>query len=249
MFRNHVRTLLVGSLVALMAFTLGCRRLSNDALPDEATFFLESPQDEVDGTQSQAVCASDTAAYDELLERIQTYNEAIAARVALLKAVSRATRRELARDGEAEYTAERNGFTITLHAVEDEEANVTYDVSITDPDGNVVRVLEGTSNGPRSEGTWQIFNAQSEVVVEVDWTNVDGVLTVNRTATGAFGTRDSTYIRNEDTVSLVFVGPEHEASAQWDRETKDGSIIVDGVETCWDASDDLQDFCTVDCGG
>src|SRR5688572_27680637 len=153
------RTLLIGSLVAALAVTLGCRRgASNDALPDAATFFLESPQDESDGS-SQAVCASDTAAYDDLLERIQTYNEAIAARVALLKAVARATRRELQRDGEAEYTAERNGFTITVHAVEDGQANVTYDVSVTDPDGNVVRVLEGTSNGPRSEGTWQIFNA------------------------------------------------------------------------------------------
>jgi hypothetical protein len=229
--------LLVGCVVLA-----GCRRgQQNPRLPDEATFYLESPQEE---GNAQPLCASDTAAYDELLTRIQTYNEQLQNRIELIKAILSVGARQLERDGEAEYSTERNGFVITLNAVEDEAANVTYALTVTTPEGETVRVLEGSANAARSAGTWNVLNAQGEVVVEVEWTNEDDTLIVNRTA----GERSSVYVRNADVVTLDFTGPNHTANAQWDRQTKDGSIIIDGNETCWDASDDLLDFCTVDCG-
>lgn len=241
-----MRLIVIALLAASIAFT-GCRRgQQNPGLPDEDTFFLPSPQEE--GGTAQALCASDTAAYDALLERIQTYNEALQERIALIRLVVRATARELERDGEVERTVERDGFTLTLNAVEDEEGAVLYTLTLTNPEATTLRVLEGSADAARESGAWTVFNAADTAVVQVDWTNIDGTLTVDRTATGPFGTRESHYVRTATEVTLDFTGPQHTASAQWDRATKDGSITVDGAaEVCWDASDDLTDFCSVPC--
>lgn len=234
------------ALVVVAAATVGCRRgQANDALPDEDTFYLPEPKEE--GGNTQALCASDSAAYDALLERIATYNEALQARIELLRAVVKATARELERDGEAEYTVERNGVTLVLSAVEAEDGSVSYVATTTGPEGDTLRLLEGSANADRSAGSWTVLRAANERAVVVSWTNVDEVLTVTRTATGGFGERASLYVRTPAAVDVTFSGPNHDGEAQWDRETKDGSIVVDGSELCWDASDDLTDFCSIPC--
>ncbi len=237
------------ALATLATATTACGRRGDPGanIPDEETFYMSLPEDEGDAgsTQTQAECV-DTGAYDALKERILVYNAAIQARIALIKLMIRAADR--AGGGQlVDRTASRNGFTAELVAEDDGAGSVGYTVTLTDPDGNTTTLLDGTSASDLTSGSWDFQGLTQNRAVHVDWTHVDGTLTVDRTATGDFGTRTSHYVRTDTDADVTFSGPNHDATAHWNRDTKDGSIIVDGNETCWDAADDLSDFCNVPC--
>ncbi|HEY4224171.1 MAG TPA: hypothetical protein VGO62_22605, partial [Myxococcota bacterium] len=128
---------------------------------------------------------------------------------------------------------------------DDGNDTVNYTVTLTDPNGTSTTLLDGTADSALSTGSWDFHGLTENRTVHVAWTNVDGTLTVDRTATGDFGTRTSHYVRTADAVDLTFSGPDHDASAHWDRTTRSGDITVDGDETCWEGTDDS--FCTVAC--
>jgi hypothetical protein len=242
--------MVVAMAAATAAATSACGRggAGEGSVPDAETFFMALPEDEGDDASSssaeQAACVS-TEGYDDLKARIEVYNEAIRARVGLIKRMVRAAERN--GGGTVTRTATSGGFTATMTAVDDGEGHVTYNVTIENPDGESATLLEGESNADLSAGSWDFQGLLQNRTVHVDWTNDGEVLTVDRTATGDFGTRTSHSVRTADTVTITFSGPEHDGSAEWSRETKDGSITVDGTQHCWDANDDLTEFCSVDC--
>lgn len=233
--------------VATLPLTAACDRRDAGGLPPEETFYLPTPAEEA-LSASQALCASDTAAYDELVARIDAYNDALADRIALLRALQQRTARQLDRTGEAEIVVERERATVTLHAVEDDTGAVVYDVSVAVDGGAPITFLEGDADAERASGTWRVLK-DGDVVVDVAWENdADAdVLTVDRTVHGVIGERSSHYVRTAETVDITFTGPNHDAVASWDRATKDGQITIDGNTTCFDASEDAVDFCTIPC--
>lgn len=259
--KNLVR-IVAGLSVAAMPFVASaCDGLGNNdaiALPPEDTFYLLSPEDDVDlggglvGQARQAVCA-DTEAYDRLEELVEVYNENIRPQVQAVKAALRAAARIDAADGSVEFSAERNGNTISLVALEAEDGSINYTVTLTNSefaDGLVL--LDGSMAADQKSGSWNVHRRTGEVFADTDWSVDDnGVLTVTRVVDAAAGQRTSVYTRSETDASIVFTGPNHNATASWSRETKDGSVVIEGVqgsrEICWDASDDLTEFCSIEC--
>jgi hypothetical protein len=214
-------------------------------LPDLATMYLQSAADElaeqVANGQQQSVCAS-TEAFDRVSARVEVYNEALQERIELLQA--------LAAEAEAletnELTVTRGQFSATL-TIEATEETVTYTVAVSGPDVDNLTILEGTAAVDLSEGTWTVFDRDGEERVNVEWTNADDTLTVTRTAQSPVGERTAVYTRTPTTVTLDFAGPDHDAHAEWDRTTHDGSITVDGEDRCWDADVENDEICEIEC--
>lgn len=235
-------------LLGTLGATLACGGRQVGPLPPEETFYLPSPGE--DGASSaQAVCASDTAAYDVLVERIGTYNGFLADRIPLLRALQQQTARQLDRAGEVEFVAAGERATVTLRAVEDEAGAVVYSVTVSVEGGDPITLLEGDADAERSSGTWRILR-DGEVVVDVAWTTANPggeSLVVDRTVRAAAGERSSRFALTADAVTLTFVGPNHDATAEWDRATGDGQITVDDTTQCFATSEDGADVCTVAC--
>lgn len=254
-----MRKVLLLSLLLAAVAVVACRRGDDVERPPEDTFYLVSPSDDAsdDEPARQAVCASDTAAYDEVIALIDQYNEAISDRIDALRLIVRATARQLEREGEVEIVAEGERGTLTLTAVQADDGSVSYEATFTPADGGEpVKFLEGSMASDRESGAWTILRPNGDVAVEVSWTRdleLDNVI-VTRVVTGPFGTRESVYVRDQQTASIDFTGPQHEATVTWDRETKDGEITITDVgrqdvtgTLCWDADLESRDFCTIEC--
>jgi hypothetical protein len=246
------------SLAALSVLPLSaCGRIArvdgavDDVLPPTESFFLSLPADEgvADTDATQAVCADGTVAYDRLEERAHTYNEALQQQTELIRLAVSATQRQLERTGEAERSVTRNDRTLTMRAVQTEDGVISYEVTLTVAEGESQTLLTGMMAADRLSGSWNIEAVRADRSVTVAWTrNESGSeVQVDRIATGPFGERTASYTRNGDDVSLVFAGPEHTATAQWSRSTRDGSITIDGEQRCWDASEDGLEFCNITC--
>jgi hypothetical protein len=245
---------LASTLVLASLATVACGR-NKEALPDEATFYLQTPEDDAaelsaaGNTATQAVCAN-ADSHTKLVAFIEAENDAIADKLALLKALVRAGRR-VGPNGEITKTITKNGNTATIDVKNDGAGNIDYSVTFTPAGGTASKVLTGTSKEDLTSGSWDFQGLTQNRTVHVDWTNENDTLTVNRDAKGDFGERTSTYVRTATTVDITFHGPQHEATAHWDRTTHDGNITVDGTETCFAADPaDAQDgsaYCTVPC--
>jgi hypothetical protein len=236
------------AIVGALGVTAACGR-GNDAglLPDEDTLAMPLPNDaEGRSRQAQAICASDTEAYDELVARVEIYNEALAGRIALLRALQRSAARSLERTGAFEYTATAGASSATLLAEEDDEGAVTYTVTLTGPDGEARTLMEGNANADRTAGAWTVFVGSARTV-DVTWSSVDETLTVERVARGAVVERTATMVRTPETVTIDFVGPNHVATATWDRATKDGRIVIEEAAHCFDVDPENVDVCSVPC--
>lgn len=223
----------------------GCGRLRSSGLPPEDTLYLPSPEDKVQrGSLEQSVCASDTQAYDDLKQWIDDHNDAIQSQIAIIKLLAKASARQLDRDGEFEYSAEREDKSITLKAVVAEDDAVTYDATFSGPEIEEYTFLDGTTAADRKSGQWTFHKLDGEDVIEVTWTLDGEDLTVERKRLDR--ERTITYKRKGTTATVVFVGTNHNATASWDTESKDGSFEMDGqAKVCWEHS--TSDYCTVDC--
>ncbi len=253
-----MRILAPAIMLVLVASTVACKQQSDVEKPPEDTLFLAAPSEDAESAnkERQAVCASDTIVYDDVLALIDQYNDAISDRLDALRLVLRAAGRQLEREGEFEFTAEGERGSLTLVAVQAEDQSIQFGASFTPTDGEAIPFLSGTQAASLESGTWTITRANGDVAVEAEWTRdlaLDNV-TVTRTVNGAFGTRTSFYARDATTASIEFAGPQHEASIVWDRETKDGSITITDIGRadaegtfCWDADLESRDFCTVPC--
>jgi hypothetical protein len=241
-----------------LVLTIGCRAQRDVERPPEDTLFLASPSEDAEegGTERQAVCATDSVAYDEVRALIDQYNGTINDRIDALRLVLRTAARQLEREGEFEITAEGARGSVTMVAVEAEDDSVQFGASFTPTDGEPIAFLSGSMAASRESGTWTLLRANGDAAVEAEWTRDLGNdnVTVTRTVNGAFGERTSFYARDATTATIDFAGPQHEASVTWDRDTKDGSVTITDIgpdgETgtfCWDADVDAGDFCTVDC--
>lgn len=165
-----------------------------------------------------------------------------------MRALQQQTARQLDRAGEVEFVADGDRATVTLRAVEDESGSVIYDLTIAVGGSEPVTLLQGDADADRTAGTWQVLR-DGEAVVDVDWTHdqQEELLVVNRTVRGANGDRSSRFTATPELVALSFTGPNHDATAQWDRTNLEGEITVDDRTQCFQASDDAVDFCTVPC--
>lgn len=238
-------------LVLLLALLTACGRGPDDAPPPEDTLFVPLPADEQEQALmvSSALCASDTEAYDRLAAFVETYNEAIQDKIALIRAVVRSSKRQLQREGEVEYSVEREGRTLTLRVMLEDDGSVTYTVDFAGPSVTYT-VLRGTRASDGASGAWTTYRPSGEQAVQATWTydEAEDVLTVERAVQVAQGERRSTYTRTPAAVTLSFTGPSHTAEAAWDRETLAGSIEVDGeTKRCFEAGETRGDFCSVEC--
>lgn len=231
-------------LAALVATSCGRLRQAGD-LPPEESLYLPSPEDAPGGsTQRQSLCASQSQAYQQLKTWIDEHNEAIQGQIALLKLMVKAASRQLEREGEFEYSAEKEGRSLTLRATVGDDDAVSYTCTYSGPNVEDYRFLEGETAADRNSGTWQFHKPDGTAVVAVDWTRDGDDVHVERQRLDR--ERKVVYDRSGTTASVHFSGPNYAASATWDTETRDGSFAVgDETMVCWEHQD--SDYCTADC--
>lgn len=249
---NSSRILLLSSLSTLALAACGGGSTSpadGVFLPDSATLYLPTPEETgssgqgLTATGGQGLCASDTRAYDEVMQRISEHNDEIATYVNLLQALKRQAARQLEATGSYERTVTSSaGRSLTLVATVEADDSLTYSATFTGPEHPTHTFLVGSTAPDRLSGSWTFVRVDGTDRVSVSWQKSgEDELTVTRTtiATGA----TAVYHRTGDAVSVTFTGRNTTAIVTWSAATKAGSISInENAELCWDEA-----LCTTAC--
>jgi len=245
MKRFSIAVVTLAAAGALLVVACGGRSAKRAGLPPEDSLYLPLPEDTVNkGTLSQSLCVSGTTAHQAIETWVNEHNDAIQSQIALIKLMMKVSARQLQKEGEFEYTVENGGRTLTLHALVQADDSIAYDATFNGPNITDYKFLDGTTAADKNSGAWTFHKQDGSDVVHVTWMRDGDDLTVERDRLDLG--RHVSYTRVATAVTVVFTGPNHNATAHWDTETRDGDIQIESaIEICWEY--DGTQYCDVAC--
>lgn len=245
---SFVRTLSVFTLAAGLAACGGADDAGEGAfIPAADTLYLPTPEDlatsasGLTATEAGGLCASDSRAYQRVVDAIAAHNEVIQSQLQLLQAVKRAARIQLVRTGVWEHTVTSSaGRSLTLVATMADDGAVAYEATFSGPNVAAYTFLTGATAADQASGTWTFRARSGDALVEVAWQRSGDDLTVTRELVGRGST--ATYVRAGDAATIT-ITDDHTTVISWSVSTKAGQVTVDGAaRVCWDAM-----LCTMAC--
>jgi len=243
-----MRLIAIATIAAFVVLGCGKDDTKDSFFPDDATLVVPTPEETAQSSSSltRGLCASDSRAYNQVLEAIDEYNEEIEAQITLVKAMlrtaGRKAKRELDTNGVFEKTVTSSGGrSLTLKLTVEADDSVSYTLTFNGPNVTEYELIAGNAAADKSAGTWTFKKQNGDTIVTVTWTLTGDDLTVTRT--NAITMSTVTYTRVGTTATVVAVGKRHTGTITWDTMTKAGSIMIDmRPALCWNA-----ELCTTPC--
>jgi hypothetical protein len=207
------------------------------SLPDPDTLYLPIPGAEELREGVPSTCDESENGYLTLVDLSLDYNWAILDHMHVLAQLQDAERS--GDDVSADWTARVADVEVVLSGELSEEELLFRGV-VADTEGER-EFTEGDANSALTSGSWVVRSPERQAILDVAWEQTGDALVVTYEAIGTG--RVATY-RRGDSIQVEFSSGEDAAAvATWDDEG--GEIEVDGVSSCWTASDD--GYCSTPC--